>query len=419
MSRVPLFLAVLSVALMTVGGYPSAFGYISSGFRSLADYKLATTAKLASFITGGGGGHETIIEKDDVVDPDEGGAELAAAEQPDVSVEPQELPIEGPASTDPVYDFKKQFAPGYAALDFANQLEKSRIAAHSRTTPKPQKFDSQVLPVPLEDYKDYVTGGNTGGSLMRVAVPEEQQQHQSQTQGSRNGPSSQSYSGEHHQAHIFPYGGWPTEGQLPGYVAYPYSSYPVADTAGSDSATEQVTGEDQATQLDTQHEGVIPGSQLPEHSNGTPDAEPVQETAEPTPASQVESGVPETTQGPRSRREADPEDEVVDVTGRPDGPEADQLRSGPLKDIKVLDLTECLAKVFCTMTARPGVFGPQSANVTEYLRSLDQGRNDPGMAFWMEASEAGSASQDCEALYYRCTLPAEQLKELIDSSYAL
>ncbi|KAL1415950.1 hypothetical protein MTO96_028542 [Rhipicephalus appendiculatus] len=169
---------------MAVGGYPSAFGYISSGFRSLADYKLATTAKLASYITGEGDGKETIIVKDDIVDPDEGGAEHAADEQPDVSVEviqpagvpapppskPQELPVDGPASADPVHDSKKQFGGGYAALDFANQLEKRRLAAISSTTTKPQQFDSQVLPVPLDHYKDYVTGGDTGGSLMRVAV---------------------------------------------------------------------------------------------------------------------------------------------------------------------------------------------------------------------------------------------------------
>ncbi|KAL1415948.1 hypothetical protein MTO96_028540 [Rhipicephalus appendiculatus] len=77
-----------------------------------------------------------------------------------------------------------------------------------------------------------------------------------------------------------------------------------------------------------------------------------------------------------------------------------------------------MAKVFCTMAARPTVFGPQSAKVTEYLRNVE-GRNDPGMAFWKEACVAGSENKDCEALYYRCTLPAENLKELIDSSIAL
>ncbi|KAL1415949.1 hypothetical protein MTO96_028541 [Rhipicephalus appendiculatus] len=54
---------------------------------------------------------------------------------------------------------------------------------------------------------------------------------------------------------------------------------------GSDSTPEHATGEDHATHDDKHHEGVVPGSQLPQQSKGTPDAEPVPETTEPTPAS--------------------------------------------------------------------------------------------------------------------------------------
>ncbi|KAL1415951.1 hypothetical protein MTO96_028543 [Rhipicephalus appendiculatus] len=456
MFRVPLFLAVLSVALMAVGGYPSAFGYITSGFRSLADYKLGTAAKAGL---------------EDIVDPDEGGAEHTADEQPDVSVEviqpagapapppaplpskPQELPVDSPASTDPVHDFKQQFGAGYAALDFANQLEKRRLAAISSTTTKPQQFDAQVIPVPLDHYKDYVTGGDTGGSLMRVAVVAQnipklsyssqptgdsaqpwnqqggsqvhlgqstEQQQQPQTQDSRIEQSSQSYSGEQHQGHIFPYTGWPNDAQLSGYVAYPHSSYHVPDASGSDSTPEHATGEGHAAHYDKHHEGVVPGGQLLQHSKGTPDAESVPETTESTPASHVmESDASKAQQGPRYRREAVAHgDRIVLVKGRPAEPEADVLTQGPFKGVRVLDLTECMAKVFCTMAARPDVFGPQSANVTEYLRNVEEYK-DSGMYFWKEASDAGSANKDCEDLYYRCTLPAESLKELIDGSVAV
>lgn len=370
---------------------------------------------------------------------------------------PQELPVEGPASTDPVHDFKKQFAAGFAALDFANQLEKRRLAASGTPTMKPQQFDAQVLPVPLDHYKDYVTGGDTGGSLMRVAVvaqnipkhfnsPQpptgdtaqpwnqqgasevhpEQPMEQPQTQDSRTEPASQSYSAEQHQGHVFPYGGWQA-GQPSGYVAYPHSSYHVADAAGSDATHEQTTGDEHATHYDKHPDGVVPGSQFPQHSEGTPDAESVPETAEPTPTSHMmESNAPDNHQGPRYRREANVDaDGVYFARGHPPVPKADldlssrELRTGPLKNIKVLDLTDCLAKVFCTMAARPNVFGSRSANVTEYLRNIEKVHGDPGMMFWKQASAAGSANEDCEALFKKCTPPAEQLKELIDGNYAL
>ncbi|KAL1415947.1 hypothetical protein MTO96_028539 [Rhipicephalus appendiculatus] len=383
---------------------------------------MATVAKLASYITGERDGNkETLAVKavplEVAEDPHEGSAEHAPSEEPHASVEvvqhavppppppskPQELPVDGPASTDPVHDFKKQFGPGYAALDFANELQKRRLAASGTPTTKPQHFDAQVLPGPLDHYKDHVTGGDTGGS----AVVEQNIPKSFYPSHPPTGDSVQPWNQQ----------GWPTAGQPSGYVAYPHSSHHVADAAGSDSAPEHATGEDHATHYDHSHEGVVPGSQLPQPSEGTPDAEPVPEAAEPAATSHVMySDAPENHQGPRYRREAEADaDEAFYVRVHHPASEADldlrgqKLETGPV--------AECVAKIYCTMAARPTVFGPRSANMTEYLRNVEVVNGNLGMIFFKQASAAGSANEDCEALFEKCTFTAEKLKDIIDGNY--
>ncbi|KAH8027653.1 hypothetical protein HPB51_007203 [Rhipicephalus microplus] len=444
MLRVALFLFVLSLVLMAASGFSSPLGSILSRLRSIAGYKMATAAKLASYITGERGSKDAVTAKDVAKDSYERVTVHVPSEEPEASVEvvqqagpplppppkPQELPVGGPASTDPVHDFKNQFGAGYAALDFANELQERRKAAGSVPITRPQHFDAKVEPGLQNHYKDYVAGSDTGAygdsaqpwsqqgaSHVHFEQPMEQHPHQPQTHESMNEPSSQSYSGEQHQGAMFPYTGWPAGGQPSGNAAYPHSSYHVSDATGPDSASEHATSEHHATHYDKHYEEVVPGSQVSHHSKGTPDAEPVAETADAAQASQVTySDDPENRQAPRYRRQADiDEDEVFYVRIRHPVPKADlYLRD---HEMEAEPVAECVAKIYCPMTARPTVFGPQSANVTEYLRNPEVVNGNPDMIIFKQASAAGSANEGCEALFEKCTYTTENLKEIIDGNY--
>ncbi|XP_075556828.1 uncharacterized protein LOC142588901 [Dermacentor variabilis] len=454
MLRAPLFLVVLSVALIAAGGIPSPFGYITSGFRSLAEYKLATTAKLASYLTGDRAVKATVDLK--VADDPDAGAEQAVVEgaASDVPVpelqqappaKPQELSV-APASDEEAHDFKKHFAAGYAALDFANQLEKRRLASAAST--KTQNFDAPVLSLPLEHYKDYVTGGETGGSLMRVAVvaqdvpkpfyssqpshdsaqawnqqgappalPEQpvgqqQQLQQPPTQGSSAGPAP-AFSGDH-QSHIFPYSGWQSA-QPYGYGVFQPSSYDVPATA-SDGLPEPSTGDASPTPSAVEHHGedvVIPGSQFPQLSEGTPDAESAPDAAEATPSTHsLESNVPEEQQGPRYRRDVDAEG--ADTTSFPVPGTNLTIYGQDIETyfgyVKTHDTTECLAKIFCTMAGHPNVFGTNGTDMTDFFRSYRPLPSHTAVTFYKEASAAGAANADCDALFTKCAMGLDQMR---------
>ncbi|XP_070377317.1 uncharacterized protein [Dermacentor albipictus] len=457
MMRVPLFLVVLSVALIAAGGIPSPFGYITSGFRSLAEYKLATTAKLASYLTGDRAVKATVDLK--VADDPDAGAEQAVVEEaahevpvPEVQqappAKPQELPV-APASDEEAHDFKKHFAAGYAALDFANQLEQRRLASAAST--KTQQFDAPVLSLPLEHYKDYVTGGETGGSLMRVAVvaqdvpkpfyssqpnhdsaqpwnqqgaappalPEQpvgqQQQQQLQPpsiQGSSAGPAP-AFSGDH-QSHIFPYSGW-QPAQPYGYGAFQPSSYDAPATA-SDGLPEPPTGDASPTPPAAEHQGedvVIPGSQFPQLSEGAPDAESAPDAAEATPSTHsLESDVPEEQQGPRYRRDVDSEE--ADTTSFPVPGTNLTIYGQDIETyfgyVKAHDTTQCLAKIFCTMAANPNVFGTNATAMTDFFRSYRPLPSHTAVIFYKAASAAGAANADCNALFTKCAMSVQEMR---------
>ncbi|XP_075721835.1 uncharacterized protein LOC142765144 [Rhipicephalus microplus] len=153
------------------------------------------------------------------------------------------------------------------------------------------------------------------------------------------------------------------------------------------------------------------------YRQGTPDAEAVAETAEGAPGSQVtySEGL-ENRQGPRYRRQADiDEDEVFYVRIRHPVPKADlDLRD---HEMETEPVAECVAKIYCTMAARPTVFSPQSANMTEYLRNPEGVNGNPNMIIFKQASAAGSANEGCEALFEKCTYTTENLKEIIHGNY--
>ncbi|XP_049526220.1 uncharacterized protein LOC125946631 [Dermacentor silvarum] len=452
MLRLPLFLVVLSVAMMAAGGIPSPFGFITSGFRSLAEYKLATTAKLASYLAGDRAVKATIDLK--VADDPDAGAEQAATEGPAVDVpiavlqqapqvKPQEL-SSAPASDEEAHDFKKHFAAGYAALDFANQLEQKRLATAAST--KTKNYDAPVLSLPLEHYKDYVTAGETGGSLMRVAVvaqdvpkpfyssqpnhdsaqtwnqqgaspalPEqqvEQQQQQPPTEGSSAGPTP-TFSG-YPQGHIFPYSGWPSA-QPSGYPAmFQQSSYDVpadAPPQPSNGDAAHHAGESSSPAPEHHDDVVIPGSQFPQLSEATPGAESAPDTAEATPSTlSLESDVSAEQQGPRYRRDVVYAEEVSFQVPGTNLTIHGQDIEAYFRYVKTHDTTECLAKIFCTMAAQPTVFGSKGVDMTEFFRSYQPQPNHTSVAFYKEASAAGAANADCDTLFSRCPMSADQMK---------
>ncbi|KAL3226217.1 hypothetical protein MRX96_025133 [Rhipicephalus microplus] len=399
MLRVALFLFVLSLVLMAASGFSSPLGSILSRLRSIAGYKMATAAKLASYITGERGSKDAVTAKDVAKDSYERVTVHVPSEEPEASVEvvqqagpplppppkPQELPVGGPASTDPVHDFKNQFGAGYAALDFANELQERRKAAGSVPITRPQHFDAKVEPGLQNHYKDYVAGSDTG-AYGDSAQPWSQQGashvHFEQPYGTASTPAADPRAGRR-------------EDNRP--------ATPRTRTLRTTSLTPQVptllpehaTSEHHATHYDKHYEEVVPGSQVSHHSKAT-----IQRTA----------------RAPRYRRQADiDEDEVFYVRIRHPVPKADlYLRD---HEMEAEPVAECVAKIYCPMTARPTVFGPQSANVTEYLRNPEVVNGNPDMIIFKQASAAGSANEGCEALFEKCTYTTENLKEIIDGNY--
>ncbi|KAL1415952.1 hypothetical protein MTO96_028544 [Rhipicephalus appendiculatus] len=441
MFRVPLFFLVLSVGLMSVGGIASPFGYISSGFRSLAEYKLATTARLASFLVGDRAVKATIDLK--VAGDPEETTEQAVIEEPaiagptEVVHHDEESPakpqlIITTASDEEVNNFKKQFSAGYTVLDYANQLEKRRLAGAAST--KPHYFDAPVLTLPLEHYKDFVTGGETGGSLMRVAiVPQdipkplfaspglsgEQQEQLQPTEDNKTG-AAPTLPEDQQQDHIFPYSGWQAVPPS-GYSTYPQSSYQLPAAASeADAQTldshddDDYTVEVNSTAPIEQGDVVIPGSQFPEPSSeGTPDA------ATPLP----ETGVPD--QQPRKRRDvADAvEEEDDDPTSFPVPGTNLTIRGADVETyfryLKKHDVSECLAKIFCLMAARPAAFGTNGTMMTEFFSSYRPMPGHVSIAFYKEASAAGSQGGDCHELFDKCTMSVEEMKAAFNHDVAL
>lgn len=152
------FFLVASMAWTLAGGsISSPFGYLASGFRSIADYKSATTARLMSFLTGGRAVSATVALK--VGDKPQVVVEEPAVVLPDGAEAPLEIPVPPTAAEldEQVNAFKQHFGAGYAALALDQQLHQQGLPA-------------DVIPLPLEEYKEFISSGETGGELMRVAV---------------------------------------------------------------------------------------------------------------------------------------------------------------------------------------------------------------------------------------------------------
>ncbi|XP_049526223.1 uncharacterized protein LOC125946632 [Dermacentor silvarum] len=161
MLRTPLFLVVLCVAMTAAGTIPSPFGVV----RSVADHKLAARTKLATHFASKQAVKAPADPK--VADDPDAGAENAVTEVP--PAKSQELSA-APASDEEVHDAKKRFTAGYAAPDFAKQLEKKRLATRKRM----QDFAAAIISLPLDYYKmkHYLAAGDTRGSLTRVIIVE-------------------------------------------------------------------------------------------------------------------------------------------------------------------------------------------------------------------------------------------------------
>ncbi|KAL3229843.1 hypothetical protein MRX96_048531 [Rhipicephalus microplus] len=409
MFRVPILFLALSVGLMTVGSVATPFDYISSGFRSLAEYKLATTARLASYLTGDRAVKATVDLKVAAV-PEET-TEEAAIGAPVVAgpLEVVHHDEESPAkqhltittlSDEELNNFKKQFTTGYAALNYADQLQKTHRAGAAST--KPQYFTQPVI-LPLEDYKGYVNGGQTGGELMRVALL-------AQDIPKPFFPSQDLSGAQQEQAQLN------SSYQLPAAATD-------ADTQSLDSH-DDITVEVNSTGPIRHDEIVIPGSQFPEQTiEGTSDAEPALEGAAVVATPSPETAVPD--QESRQRRDvADGEEEADDDQTRFPVPGTNLTIQGAdvetyFRYLKKHDASECLAKIFCLMAARPAAFGTNGTMMTDFFTSYKPMPGHTSIAFYKEASLAGSQGGDCHDLFDKCTMSVEEMKAAFNHDVGL
>ncbi|XP_077523378.1 uncharacterized protein LOC144134311 [Amblyomma americanum] len=442
--RSSIFFLALSLALLVDSGSASPLSFFTSKFRSLAEYKLAAAARMASYFSGDRAVKATVdLKVADGPTPPEPVKEGALEEPVEEPVEEPaeeaiEVPVPGPVKevsveqvvgapaeehaqppqlsvehVDPqqVYDFKKQFEAGYAALDFANQMEKRRLAGAASTSIYPQRYEPPVLSLPLEQYKEFVSAGTTGGELMRVAVvaqnapqpsyfsshpgslpwaeheqgvvptqldtpPEQQPEAPPTHQLSTEAPQEQQLSSEEPalhvgpappegQSHIFPYGEWQT---FPPRQDSPSYSYDIP-TPASDAAPESSPPTSSPLPPVVSEHVVVPGRRLP--PSITPDLASGPEDVLYTSAK--ESETPQQTTfadglGPRYRREVAEEGDAMPVevpalNATVSGQEVEQY----FHFIKQHDKDDCLAKFICTLVSKPGEFGSRATEVDAFF----------------------------------------------------
>ncbi|KAM7289356.1 GATA zinc finger domain-containing protein 10 [Ixodes scapularis] len=161
----PALLLFLSLTWASTSGISllSPLSYFTSGFRSLANYKLGTTARLMSYITGDRAVKASvnlkIAERPTIVEPDQVAVVEDVALPPSAHVESQILPIPQEVLDQQIEEFKKHFESGYAVLNHANGQQHQQQHAPTLT-----------ISLPLDQYKEFISAGTTGGELMRVAV---------------------------------------------------------------------------------------------------------------------------------------------------------------------------------------------------------------------------------------------------------
>ncbi|XP_077536842.1 uncharacterized protein LOC144149189 [Haemaphysalis longicornis] len=458
MSRVPTLVLLLSMALVAGSSVSSPLGYITAGFRSLAQYKLAATARLASYLTGNRAVKASVALKvadappPEVVEPvaldvAEGPVEEVIVEPPHAFPQGAAAPLNPPEVSlssgvvpdEDVHDFKKHFAAGYAALDFANQRERERYAAAGQQ----QHLQAPVIALPLEQYKDFVSAGTTGGELMRVAVvaqevpqayysshpdslPEQAQPqlHQLQTEEptSKTGPAPPLAQGG--QSHIFPYGEWQPstevqEAQGPAF-GLPADSPDLPSDSGAADTYADGASSSPVPQAAHQEDIVIPGSQLPlamsqadaqAHSDAVEEAAAAPSAHPDDEAHAQQEGEEEESSQPRYRRDTANED-PVSIPGI-NGTVSVQDLEDYFHFIRMHDKENCLAKFICTMANQQPEFGEDATDVFGFFREYEPLPSHTSVWFYKDAATAGNSNGDCAALYDTCRMSVEEMKSVL------
>ncbi|KAM7289357.1 GATA zinc finger domain-containing protein 10 [Ixodes scapularis] len=145
----PALLLFLSLTWASTSGISllSPLSYFTSGFRSLANYKLGTTARLMSYITGDRAVKASvnlkIAERPTIVEPDQVAVVEDVALPPSAHVESQILPIPQEVLDQQIEEFKKHFESGYAVLNHANGQQHQQQHAPTLT-----------ISLPLDQYKE-------------------------------------------------------------------------------------------------------------------------------------------------------------------------------------------------------------------------------------------------------------------------